>query len=100
MVHRGMLPRPQQHLDNLEGRRSAKNPTQGSGTAGGGRSKRKPCGTGGIQESGGYCSDDRNGGSPGHSATFPAMGAQVMPGSADVRDASERKGGAVPDGHS
>ena len=63
MVHRGMLSRPQRHLDNGEVRQSTKEPTQGSRAAGGGGSQHKPRGTIGIQESGGHCDDARNGGS-------------------------------------
>ena len=97
MVHRGMLPRPRRHLDDGEVRRSATNPTQGSGAAGGGGSQHKPRGTGGRQESGGHCSNAHNGGSQGHVATLPASGEKVVLGSEDVGDASEWKGGAVLD---
>ena len=46
----------------------------------------------------GNCNDDHNRGSRGNGATLPAAGAQVVSESVDVGDASERKGGAVPDG--
>ena len=98
MVHRGVLPRPRLHLGDGEGRRSALEPTQGSGAAGGGGLQRETCNTGGGQESGRHRYDAGNGGTRGHGETLPAAGEQVVSVSEEVGDASKMKGGAVPDG--
>ena len=93
-----MLPCSQRHLDDGEGRRSAPEPTQGSGAAGGGGLQLEPRDTGGGQESGRHRNDAGDGGTRGHGETLPAARDQLVSGSKDVGDASKSKGGAVPDG--
>ena len=49
-------------------------------------------------ERGGHCSNHSDIGPRGHGPTFHSAVTPVVSGSADVGNASERKGGAVPDG--
>ena len=72
VVHRGSVPRPQQHCDNGEGHRSNTEPTKGSGTAGGGRFQCGPGNTGGGQEGGRHCDDAGDRGTGGNGETLPA----------------------------
>ena len=98
VVHRGMLPRPRQHLDDRECRCRTKGAPPGRRTVGGVGFQSETFGAGGRPEGRRYGGGTGKEGNRGYVGAIPPSPALMVPGLEDMEHDPAGEGGEVPDG--